>query len=185
LPALKCVNRICISGRHGLPAAMIACQQSAPTNATTTIRRIRPRVSRPGALSSWEVSQSGSLMRNYSDARSEPTSPDIDKDFLNPSFSCRCSQMPEAPSASRETRGPCRRAGLVATTAVPVLLKPMPGMRWGRSTCSATRGRAAYRLLGVLRATQVRVLNEIRRGGRQNRNPNTSTPLRSGVDVPV
>ena len=32
---------------HSLPAAMIACQKSTPRNATTTIRRIRPRVSRP------------------------------------------------------------------------------------------------------------------------------------------
>jgi hypothetical protein len=31
----------------------------------------------------------------------------------------------------------------------------MAGIRWGRCTCSATHGRAAYRLLGVLRATQV------------------------------
>jgi hypothetical protein len=54
---------------RGLPAAMTVCQKSAARKATTIMRRIRPRVSRTQAVSSWEVSRSGSLMRNYSVAR--------------------------------------------------------------------------------------------------------------------
>ena len=69
LTALRCVNRIYISGRHGVPAAMTVCQKSAARKATTIMRRIRPRVSRTEAVSSREVSRSGSLMRNYSVAR--------------------------------------------------------------------------------------------------------------------
>ena len=57
-----------LSACHGSPAAMIVCQKSAARNATTIIRMIRPRVSRSKVLS-WEVSRSGSLMRNYSVAR--------------------------------------------------------------------------------------------------------------------
>jgi len=68
LTALKCVNRIYISGRHGVPAAMTVCQKSAARKATTIMRRIRPRVSAPKVLS-WEVGRWGSLMRNYSVAR--------------------------------------------------------------------------------------------------------------------
>jgi hypothetical protein len=68
IAALNGVNRIYISGRHSLPAAMTACQKSIPRNAITIIRRIRLRVSRPRALSSREVGQSGSLMRYSSDA---------------------------------------------------------------------------------------------------------------------
>ena len=45
------------------------CQKSAARKATTIMRRIRPRVSRTEAVSSREVSRSGSLMRNYSVAR--------------------------------------------------------------------------------------------------------------------
>jgi hypothetical protein len=52
---------------HNILAAMVACQKSIPKNATTKIRRIRLRVSR--AVSPWEVSPLGSLMRNYSVAR--------------------------------------------------------------------------------------------------------------------
>ena len=58
-----------VSGRYSLPAAKIACQKTIPRKATTIIRRIRARVSRPRACLSWEVSRSGSLMRNYSVAR--------------------------------------------------------------------------------------------------------------------
>jgi hypothetical protein len=65
----KCVNRIFMSGRYSLSAAMIACQKSIPRHATTRMRRIRPRASRPKVLSSCELSRSGSLMRNYSVAR--------------------------------------------------------------------------------------------------------------------
>jgi hypothetical protein len=67
-PRSKCVNRTYISGRYGLPAAMTACQKSTARNTTTTMRRIRPRVSAPKLLS-WVVSRPGSLMRNYSVAR--------------------------------------------------------------------------------------------------------------------
>ena len=45
----QCVNRTYISGRHGRPAAMTVCQKSAARKATTIMRRIRPRVSRPRA----------------------------------------------------------------------------------------------------------------------------------------
>jgi hypothetical protein len=51
---------------------------------------------------------------------SEPTSPDIDKDFLDLFFSCRCSQTPEG------AFGLPLDARLIAaepTTAVPVLLQ--------------------------------------------------------------
>jgi hypothetical protein len=65
----KCVNRIYISGRYSLSAAMIACQKSIPRHATTRMRRIRPLASRAKVLSSCELSRSGSLMRNYSVAR--------------------------------------------------------------------------------------------------------------------
>jgi hypothetical protein len=69
--------------RHSIPAARIACQKNIPNNATTTMRRIRPRVPARKVLS-WEVSRPGSLMRNYSVARQRAkTSPDIDEDFLN------------------------------------------------------------------------------------------------------
>ena len=70
-----------LSAGHGSPAAMTVCQKSAARE-TTTMRRIRPRVSRSKALS-WEVSRSGSLMRNYSVARQRANLTDIDKDFLN------------------------------------------------------------------------------------------------------
>ena len=65
----RCVNRTYISGRHGLPAAMIACQKSTARNTTTQIRRTTSRVSRPRVLSAREVSRSGSLMRNSFAAR--------------------------------------------------------------------------------------------------------------------
>ena len=55
MATLKCVDRIGHSGRHGVPAAITVCQKSRPKNATTQIRRIRPRVSGPKILSSWEV----------------------------------------------------------------------------------------------------------------------------------
>ena len=69
MATLKCVDRIGHFGRHGVPATITVCQKSRPKNATTQIRRIRPRVSGPKILSSWEVSPLGSLMRNYSVAR--------------------------------------------------------------------------------------------------------------------
>jgi hypothetical protein len=40
---------------------------------------------------------------------SRPTSPDIDKDFLNPSFSSRSSQMSEGGFGQRQTRGSLTR----------------------------------------------------------------------------
>jgi hypothetical protein len=69
MPALKCVNQIYISRRHGVPAPTTMCQMSAAIKATTIMRRIRSRVSRPKVSSSWEVSRSGSLWRNYSVAQ--------------------------------------------------------------------------------------------------------------------
>jgi hypothetical protein len=66
---VKCVNRVYVSGPHGIPAARTVCQKSAARNATTIMQRIRPRLSITEAVSSWEVSRSGSLVRNYSVAR--------------------------------------------------------------------------------------------------------------------
>src|SRR5208282_4270813 len=52
---------------------------------------------------------------------SEPTSPDIDKDFLNLSLSCRCSQDAGRRLRPADRRAVhCRRARLVATTAMPM-----------------------------------------------------------------
>jgi hypothetical protein len=59
----------CVIDGHRLPAAMMACQKSIPRHATTIIRRIRARVWGSKILSFWEVSRSGSFMRNYSVAR--------------------------------------------------------------------------------------------------------------------
>jgi hypothetical protein len=59
-------------------------------------------------------------MRNYSVPASKPTSPEIDKDFLNLSFNWRRSQMPDG------AFGQSLDARLIAaqpTTAVPVLLQ--------------------------------------------------------------
>jgi Protein of unknown function (DUF938) len=58
-----------LSARHGSAAATTVCQKSAPRNATTIMRRIRPCLSRAEAVSSREVSRLGSLMRNSSVAR--------------------------------------------------------------------------------------------------------------------
>ena len=67
--AIDCPRSDASIDRHRLPAAMMACQKSIPSTATTIIRRIRARVSRPKVLSSWEVSRSGSLIRKYSVGR--------------------------------------------------------------------------------------------------------------------
>ena len=55
--------------RHGIPAPTTMCQKSTAIKATTIMRRIRPRVSRPKVWSSCEVSRPGSLMQNYSVTR--------------------------------------------------------------------------------------------------------------------
>ena len=61
--SLRCTQRT--SGCQSLPAATTMCQRTAVRKPTAIMRRIRPPVSRPKVLSSWEVSRSGSLMRKY------------------------------------------------------------------------------------------------------------------------
>jgi hypothetical protein len=53
-----------------------------------------PRVATEGLVGGRSAGRDRSCETTRSPA-SEPTSPDIDKDFLNPSASCRCAQMPE------------------------------------------------------------------------------------------
>jgi hypothetical protein len=96
LIARKCINRTYISGRYSLPSAMIACQKSIPRQATTRMRRIGPaRHDRRSCPCASSAGRDRSCETTRSPA-SEPSSPDIDKDFLNLSFSCRCSRTPEA-----------------------------------------------------------------------------------------
>ena len=98
------------------PAAMTVCQKSAARNATTIIRRIRPRVSRAEACRRGRSAGRDRSCETTRSPASEPTSPDIDKDFLNPSFGsrpehfagsgdiARARKTPDGPSASRETQ---------------------------------------------------------------------------------
>ena len=88
--------------RHSIPAAMTVCQKSAARKATTIMRRIRPacRDQRPCRGRSAGRDRSCETTRSPA---SEPTSPDIDKDFLN---------RPLAADAGRRiaARRPARRA---------------------------------------------------------------------------
>ena len=78
----------------GSPAAMTVCQKSGTerSNHNLAMRRIRPRVSRSKAFVLGRSAGRDRLMRNYSLARQRANLTDIDKDFLKPSFICRCWQ---------------------------------------------------------------------------------------------
>ena len=97
-----------LSACHGSPAAMIVCQKSAARNATTIIRMIRPRVSRSKVLSSGRSAGRDRSCETTRSPASEPTSPDIDKDFLNPSVIC--GRWQTCRKAARRPQGTASRA---------------------------------------------------------------------------
>ena len=153
--------------RYRRPTAMTVCQKSTVRKPTTTMRRIRLRVSRTETVSSWEVSRSGSLMRNSRSPASERTSPDIDKDFLNLSFSCRCSRTPEAAfghriastvfrvfcSSRRVTEQSFRPHDRYVGASIswsnrPLALGERPGVAPRRLPCLEASKRRAWRLRG-------------------------------------
>ena len=87
MPALIRINRIYISGPHGLPAAMTACQKKRNYNDP---KDKAPRVATTGLQ---PVGIAYAKLRGGPPARQPHLT--LIKDFLNLSFSCRCSQTPE------------------------------------------------------------------------------------------